>query len=145
MTGQKNAFDGKILQIFAASCGIIFTFIELGCYLAIFHHLFTHDNGNIKKYLSKECIRQRNRNNAITFWGQFCGFCTEFAFMAIFTTTLVLGESNTQMKELSLVMNVIEFVMLSMIEVLTSKSLRNDFIEIMFTIIERVFFFVVWL
>jgi hypothetical protein len=64
--------------------------------------------------------------------------------MVIFTTILVVGESNTQFKALSTVMKFIEFGTLSMVEVLASKSLRNDFKETMFAIIERVFFSVVW-
>ena len=144
LTGKGNSLDGNALQIFVSSCGIIFTLIELGCYLAIFHHLFTYDNGTIARCLGKERIRQRNRSHAITFLGQFCGFLTELSFMVIFTTILVVGESNTQLKALSTVMKFIEFGTLSMVEVIASKSLRNDFKETMFAIIERVFFSVVW-
>ena len=128
------------MQILASSCGIVFTVIELGCYLVIFHHIKTHNKGNIKKFLTKECIRQRNRGNAITFLGNFCGFLTEFAFLVIFTSTLVLEESSTQFKELSTVVMYIEFGMLSLVEVLASQSLRNDFIESLYANIERFFF-----
>ena len=90
LTGQQNNLDGNVLQIFVTSCGIVFPLIELTCYLVIFHELFTHDNGNIKKFLTKECIRQRNQRNAITFLGQFWGFGIEFAAMVVFTTTIAV-------------------------------------------------------
>ena len=144
LTGQDNTLDGKVWQIFATSCGIVFPLIELTCYLVIFHDHSTHNNGNIKKLLGKECIRQRNRSNAITFLGQFCGFLIEFVFMVIFTTILVLEESNTQFKSLSKVLMFIEFGMLSMVEVLASDSLRNYFIESMYATIERMFVMIFW-
>ena len=137
--------DGNVLQIFVTSCGIVFPLIELTCYLVFFHHIFTHDNGNIKKLLTKECIRQRNRRNAITFLGQFWGFGIEFAFMIIFTTTIVLGGTYTQFKAVAIALNILQFGALSMVEVLASEPLRNDFIENIFAIIEKMFFIFVWL
>jgi hypothetical protein len=146
-TGQQNSLDGNVLQIFVTSCGIVFPLIELACYLVLFHHVFKHDNGNIKKFLSKECVRQRNQSNAITFLGQFWGFGTEFAAMVIFTATIVLGGTNTQFKAFSTVLHFSGFGILSMVEVLTSEPLRHDFIEIiesMRTIMERLFIMLFW-
>jgi hypothetical protein len=147
LTGPQTSLDGNALQIFVSSCGMVFPLIELACYLVFFHHVFTHDNGNIKKFLSKECIRQRNRTNAITFMGQFWGFGTEFAYMVIFTTTIVLGGTNTQLKAFSTVLKFTEFGLLSMVDVLASKPLRHDFIESvesMLIIMERMFIMIVW-
>ena len=137
--------DGKELQIISISIVTSFPLIELGCYVLIFHHLFTHDNGNIqKKLLSKECIRKRNRRNATTFLGQVYGFWTEFAFVNIITATIVMGESYPKLKALSVVVKLIEFGMLSMVEVITRESLRNNFIENIFTSIEKIFFMIFW-
>ena len=136
--------DGKIFQIFVASCGMVFPLIEVGCYVIIFYHLFTHDNGNIKAFLSKECIRHRNRSNAITLMGQFYGFCIESVFMVILTICIVLGKSKIQMRALVIVIKLTEFGILSMVEVLTSEPLRNIFVESMFSMLERICFKFAW-
>ena len=140
LTGPQNSLDGNVLQIFATSCGIVFPLIELACYLVIFHHIFTHDNGNIKKFLSKECIRQRNRRNAITFLGQFWGFATEFGAMVILTITISLGGTNTQFKAFTNVLKLATLDgILSVVDVLASEPLRNDFIDSIFAIMEGMF------
>ena len=144
LTEPGYTLDGRVLQIFAASCTMVFTLIEIGCYVIIFHHLFKHDNGRITAFLSQECTRHRNRSNAITFIGQFYGFWTEFVFMVILTICIVLGKSNIQMKALVSVIKFIEFGILSAIEVLTSETLREVFIESIFSMTERIFFKFFW-
>ena len=145
-TEQQSSLDGDVLQIVVTSCATIFTLIELTCYLVIFHHLYRHDNGNIKKFLTKESIRHRNRRNAITFLGQFWGFTTEFSAMVILTATIALGGTDTQFKAVTNVLKMATLDgILPMVEVLVSEQLRNDFIESMFTIIEKMFFMFIWL
>jgi hypothetical protein len=139
--------DGNALQILITSGGIVFPLVELTCYLVIFHHVFTLDNGNIKKFLDKECTRQRNRRNAITFLGQFWGFGTKFAIMVILTISIVLGGTNTQFKAFSAVLNCSVLGILSIVEVIASESLRHDFIESferLRIIIESMFIAFVW-
>ena len=140
----KQLGDGKVFQKIAAAFTMLFPLMELGCYVIILHHLFTHDNGRIKTFLSKECIRHRNRSNAITFIGQFYGFWTKFIFMVIWFICLMLGKSNIQIKALAAMVKFMEFGMLSMVEVLATESLRNIFIESMFSIIEKTFLKIVW-
>ena len=145
-TEQQSSLDGDVLQIVVTSCATIFTLIELACYLVIFHHLYRHDNGNIKKFLTKESIRHRNRRNAITFLGQFWGFTTEFSAMVILTATIALGGTDTQFKAVTNVLKMATLDgILPMVEVLVSEQLRNDFIESLFTILERMFFMFIWL
>ena len=144
LTEQEHTLDGKEFQIFATSCAMVAILIELGCYVIIFHHLYAHNNGTIKALLSKECIRRRTRCNAITFMGQFYGFLTEFVFMVLLTICIVLGKSNMEMKALVTVIKFIEFGILSMVEILTSETLRSVFIESMFSMIERIFFKFAW-
>jgi hypothetical protein len=127
---------------------MVFPLIELACYLVLFHHVFKLDNGNIKKLLTEDCIRQRNRKNAITFLGQFLGFGIEFPGLVIFTTIMVLGGNHTQLKAILAVLQFAEFGLLSMVEVLTSKALRHDFIESIDStrnIMERMFIMFIWL
>ena len=144
LTEQGHTFYGNVFQMSALSCAICACLVELGCYITVFHHLFKNDNGNIKKLLSKECIRHRNRCNAITFIGQFYGFSTEFVFMVVINICIVLGKSNIQIKALAIIVKYMEFGILSMVEVLASESLRNIFIESMFSIPERMFFKIAW-
>ena len=135
---------GNSLQIFASSSGIFFVLAELGCYLVIFHDIHTQDSGSIRNLLSEDVIRKRNKKNAITFLGQFYGFCTEFVFIVLWTIVLILGKSHKQLKALSLLVKFIEFGVLSVVEVLTDHEIRNEYVEGMVSFVDKLCFMVNW-
>ena len=114
----------KAYKITVASILVGMTLMEFTCYLVFFHHIYKNDNGVIKKLLPKEVTRQRNQRNAITFVGQVYVFIVEFGFM-IGTLTLHL-KSNMELKEFGAIAKIMEFGLLSAIEVLTSASVRQS-------------------
>ena len=100
------------------------TLAEINCYITFFHHCYKNDNGNVKKFLPKDVTRQRNQRNAITFLGQVYGFLIEFVFML---GTLVLTfKSNAAFKEIGSMAKIMQFGMVSAVEVLSSDPIRKS-------------------
>ena len=114
----------KTYKIMVTSILISMILMEFICYLIFFHHCYTNDNGNIKLLLPKEVTRQRNQRNAMTFVGQLYVFIVGFSFMI---GTLVLHlKSNMEIKEYGAVAKIMEFGILSAVEVFTSAPLRQS-------------------
>ena len=120
----KQFASTKFYQISAISIilGIILT--EIACYAMFFHHIFTNDNGSIKQFLPKDVTRQRNKRNAISFIGHVYAFLIEFAFFV--GTLIVLIISSPEVKYFGSVSKIMEFGVLSIIEVCTSEAMRNS-------------------
>ena len=114
----------KIYQIIAISIILGIILIEIACYAMFFYHIFTHDNGSIKKLLPKDVTRQRNKRNAISFVGHIYAFLIEFAFF--FGTLIVLIISNPEVKYYGSVSKIMEFGVLSVVEVCSSEAMRKS-------------------
>ena len=97
--------------------------IELICYLIFFGHLYYHNEGLLsRKVLTMDQVRKRRRKNAITFLGQFYGFIVEC--LLYFGMMYTLKEGSQVIYRLGLVLCFwIEFGIVSIVEVLTSKFL----------------------
>ena len=100
--------------------------IEFFIYIWFFTHRYRNDNGNIKKLLTQDVIHERNTKNVITFLGQFYGFIMEYAFL---TSLLLLmyfaDEHTTQIKALMVMIKIMDFGLLSAVEVWSSPGLRS--------------------
>ena len=104
---------------------------ELCCYVTIFLTLYTHDNGLAKrKILPAKEKNRRHQKNAITLLGQFYGFGFEIIFYFGLLISLKSKESFGNWNKLFKVFLVtgfwIEFGLLSIVEVMTSKSLKEN-------------------
>ena len=98
---------------------------ELGCYLALFSTLYTHDTGMLRKnILSVDVIKRRRQKNAVTFLGQFYGFIVEgITYVALMFT---LQKDSNLLQRIAIVVGFwVEFGFASMVEVMTSQSLRQ--------------------
>lgn len=104
---------------------------ELCCYVTIFLHLYTHDNGLAKrKILPANEINRRHQKNAITLLGQFYGFGFEIIFYVGLLISVKSKDSFGNWNKLFKVVMVtgfwIEFGLLSIVEVMTSKCLKEN-------------------
>ena len=61
MIGQNTIIT--LLSVMAA----LFPIVELGCYIAFFHHTIRHDNTIAVCVIKPEALKQRNKRNAIRF------------------------------------------------------------------------------
>ena len=104
---------------------------ELCCYVTVFLHLYTHNNGlAMRKLLPANEINRRNQKNAVTLLGQFYGFGFEIIFYFWLLISLKSKDSFGNWNKLFEVVLVtgfwIEFGLLSIVEVMTSKSLKEN-------------------
>ena len=97
--------------------------IELVCYLIFFAHLYSHDRAMItRNILPKHEVNKRFQKNATTFFGQFYGFIIECVMLLGILSTLEDG-SDVTVRLLFVVGFNIEFGLISVVEVLTSRCL----------------------
>ena len=106
---------------------ISMTLAEMFMYGMFFHHLYQHDNQErLKSLLGLNIIESRNRNNAISFLGQFFAFLFEIGFLI----ALMIGTKHmTNIRIIIPVMRVVGFALLSMVEVMTSMRLRSRLLK----------------
>ena len=98
---------------------------EFGCYLLFFYHLYSHDEGMVaRKILPAVEVRKRHRKNAITFLGQFYCFLVELAITIAFFYTMQ-EQTKVGNRACLLVGLWVEFGILSVIEVMTSNTLKR--------------------
>ena len=114
------------LQITAVSITLACQSIEFSIYIWFFCHRYQNDNGNIRHLLEPQNIRNRNRKNAVTFLGQFYGFVIEYAFLLSFLLLHLFASEHAQhFRVLVVLVKLMDFGLLSAVEVLTSPGLKG--------------------
>ena len=108
-------------MVIALTC----TIGELVCYIMIFVEVFKQDNGEIKKLLDPNITKRRNQKNLTTFLGQFLHFAAEIAFFLTLLIVLAFDSSNVQLKAVAASCKLVEFGILSAVDVLTSERLKE--------------------
>ena len=102
---------------------------ELVCYIMISIQAFTQENGKVAQLLDKKITKRRNQKNMITLTGQFVHFVAEMIFFLTFLLVIAFDRSNVQVKAVAMTFKIMEFGVLSMVDVLTSEKLREAFIK----------------
>jgi hypothetical protein len=123
--GEEMLTTTTLQRSVTTTC-ILMQTIEFTIYIWFFSHRYRNDNGNIKKLLTQDVIHERNIKNVSTFLGQFYAFIMEYAFL----TSLLLfmyfaDEYTTQIKALMVMIKIMDFGLLSAVEVLSSPGLRS--------------------
>ena len=99
---------------------------EFACYLLFFYHLYSHNEGMVaRKVLPVVEVKKRHRKNAITFLGQFYCFLVEIAITIGFYYTMQ-ESSEVGYRACLIIALWVEFGILSVIEVMTSNSLKEN-------------------
>lgn len=115
-----------LFQSTVAGICIIMQTSEFVIYLWFFWHRYKMDNGNIRKLLTQDVIRQRNTKNISTFLGQFYCFLVEYAFViAILILTSFTHEHNELLRAITVLVKLMDFGIMSAVEVLSSHTLRS--------------------
>ena len=111
-----------------ASGGIMLlvTISELSIYIILFRFMYLHDNNErLRRLLEPHVIRQRNKTNAITFFGQFCSFLLEVIIWILFLFAMLIGgKYSVGLLAAVSILRTISFTCMTIIEVITSSSLR---------------------
>ena len=123
---RYQLLETEYLQTIVVSILLTMQCTELGIYVWFFHHRYTNDNGSIKKVLTEDVIRARNIKNVGTFLGQFYGFVFEYAYIISFLFILYFaGEQKNNFKAVLIIAKIINFGLLSAVDVLSSPVLRG--------------------
>jgi hypothetical protein len=115
---------------------MIFAMIsELLIYIMFFHYMYQHDNKEIlRKLLDQNVIKLRNRANAITFFGQFCSFMLEITVLVLFIIFFATESSIA----IAIEFKRMSFVLIGVVEVLTSNVLRLRMFNKLNHILDRI-------
>ena len=99
---------------------------ELWCYVALFYHVYVHDQNAMRKKLVGEAeLTKRHRKNAITFLGMFYGFLVEMLFYIVLFVCLGIQGSSPAIRALAIMLYWIEFGVSAVVEVYTSHDLED--------------------
>ena len=99
--------------------------VELVCYLIFFGYMYRHDRYIMKKNILKvEVIRKRHQKNAITMMGQFYSFGVE-GILYIGMIFSMQKNSDIVYRMIVIVGFYVEFGLVSFVEVMTSRKLRE--------------------
>ena len=99
---------------------------ELAIYVIFFYHMYKHDNSErLRRLLGDSTIKRRNKQNALTFFSQFCSFVFEISFITILFFAIWMGTSKNLLYFLITVLKKISFSGTAVIEVFTSCNLRK--------------------
>lgn len=113
------------LQAIALAIVLAIQTMEFSIYVWFFRHRYKNDNVKMKKLLTHDVIRERNTKNIGTFLGQFYGFAMEYAFIFSILLLIIFADENTHhIKALANIVKMIEFGLLSALEVYSSPGLR---------------------
>ena len=120
---------GIVYQV-TGSAMLVMSILEISIYITFFRIMYKQNNNEkLLILLGSDAIKKRNKQNATTFFGQFCTFLTEVAM-----STLILFLSSelhltrhdgTGVWELAIPLVCATFALTSMVEVMTSRSLRQ--------------------
>ena len=114
--------ESELISKIVVAISLAAVLAELICYMIFFQHLNGHDKAMLKKKVLKmDQVKRRKRQNAITFLGQFYGFIVEvLLYTGLIYALLHLSISHRVWIVLGVV---IEFGIISVVEVLTSNNL----------------------
>ena len=112
---------------------LFMTMTELVIYIIFFRFIYLHDNNEkLRALLEPQVIRKRNKTNAITFFGQFCSFLFEVSIWILFTLAMMVGKESVLLLAVFSILRTISFTCMTIIEIVTSSSLRSIMCEKLF-------------
>ena len=122
----SNMFFSSYFRLTSLACCVAIQTVEFSIYIWFFVHRYKSDNGNIRKLLTHDVLRERNMKNMQTFLGQFYGFIMEYAYLISILFLILFADSNTtpHIKALVNIAKIADFGLLSAVEVLSSPGMR---------------------
>ena len=119
-----------MVRIFVMVCRMIITIAEVIIYVVFFHHMYKNDNkDSLRRLLGSQAINQRNKRNAVTFFGHFCTFIFEFTTLLIFIVALSIGSPHWKRGNVFISVALLSwqffFAIMSLVEVMTSNVLSS--------------------
>ena len=102
------------------------TIAQILCYVAIASYIYNHDNSaTTRRILSAGVIRERNRTNAITLFGQLCTFLLQMVMYGIIFVIKASTNWRPQIVAAIIPIKIGFFAIISLVEIITSPSLKK--------------------
>ena len=122
-------YMGVVYQV-TASTMLLLSILEITIYISFFRNMYEQNNNEkLLILLGSDVIKKRKKQNATNFFGQFCTFLTEVAMGALIlflSSELHLTQHDgTGIWELAIPLVCATFALTSMVEVMTSSSLKQ--------------------
>ena len=113
---------------------LLVTIIEICLYISFFHHMYKHDNcTRLARIIEPAIIHKRNKQNAISFFGQFCSFVMEFIGDVLFITAISKmkhkDKNPVYWYRYAFICRPATFAAISFVEVVTSNVLRPKILK----------------
>ena len=103
---------------------VVFNLIELGCYVVFFTAIILHDNTLASAVVKPGEIKQRNRVNAFTMFGQVVTWAMELSYVSVLLIIAAKSKSANS-RELPALVKLAEFSVIPVVQILTSAPLRK--------------------
>lgn len=101
---------------------------ESFCYIILFSHIFYYDNRVAIRVVKRDVVRQRNRSNVISMAGLFATWLMELAYF-IWLALFFKWNYSDHVRELLTIIKMAEFVIIPLVQVVTSPPLKNFVFE----------------
>jgi hypothetical protein len=89
--------------------------------------MYKHDNSQrLRRLLDASVIKRRNKQNALTFFSQFCSFAFEISVISVIFIAIWMGTSQNLLYLSLSVLKKISISGTAMVEVFTSSHLRKN-------------------
>ena len=113
------------VRMLAGAVMLIATISKIIVYIIFFHHMYKHDNNKrLLRLLEPSVTRNRNKRNAITFFGEFASFVIEFSLIVLLLFAHALEDHTRQQFLIAVTFWRFKFAAVAAVEVVTSNVLR---------------------
>ena len=98
------------------------TLLEVSSYLIFFHYISKHNKTIAANVLKPSVIKQRNRANAVSMYGQLAGWVMEIWYAVLIVMLSTFYDTDT-LREIASLIKDFEFVFIPLVEVQTSSPI----------------------
>ena len=119
--------------------------LELIIYVIFFHHMHVHNSGEVlRKLLEPAVVKRRNRNNAISFFSQFCSFFINLTLACLMLMAYNFGSPTNRLHMVALMFWRISFALTALVNVLSSYIMRKRMLNSCHISIYNIIFGLKW-
>jgi hypothetical protein len=107
--------------------GTLLQMNEFCCYLVIYYFIYKHDNNMVRNsIISSDVFNKRKQRNSFALSGQVICFGLEILFNFHLMVFNAVGADYLS-KEISFSLRVLQFAILTLLQVMLSKEIRENF------------------
>ena len=109
---------------FTLSAGLL-TILDIVSYIALFHHVWVHDNTIAVEILDKKIIVQRNKSNALSLMGCFATWIINIFYTTGLGLLYFVVKNSADVRNVTSFFKFYDFFLIPYVQILTSPPLRR--------------------